>query len=153
MMDGRESVRFRAFSRRTAILSAGTLGLFTLLTGRMFQLSVLQGDQFATLAEDNRINLRLVAPRRGRVYDRVGVELANTAQNFRVLLVPEQTKDAAATLERLAGLITLSPERVKRVIRDVRRGTSREVSTVIALRWRAVRAKPRRRKVAWYAGA
>ncbi len=121
MMDGRESVRYRAFSRRTAIVSAGTLGLFTLLTGRMFQLSVLQNDQFAMLAEDNRINLQLVAPRRGRVYDRVGVQLANTAQNFRVLLVPEQTKNPRAVLDRLAELVPLSPQRIQRVMRDIAR--------------------------------
>ncbi len=121
MMDGRESVRYRAFSRRTAILSAGTAGLFALLTGRMFQLSVLQREQFATLAEDNRVNLQLIAPRRGRVYDRTGVELANTTQNFRVLLVPEQAKDVRAVLEKLSQLIPLSPNRLERILRDALR--------------------------------
>lgn len=121
MMDGRESVRFRAFTRRTAILSAGTLGLFGLLTGRMFQLSVLQGEQFKMLAEDNRVNLQLVAPRRGRIYDRVGTEVANTSQNFRVLLIPEQTKDIRKTLEQLAKLVSLPPARIQRVLRDVQR--------------------------------
>jgi len=137
MMDGRESVRYRAFSRRTAIVSAGTLGLFTLLTGRMFQLSVLQNDQFAMLAEDNRINLQLVAPRRGRLYDRVGVELANTAQNFRVLLVPEQTKNPRAVLEKLAQLVpNLSPQRIQRVLRDIGRGKKfNPVLVVEGLSW------------------
>ncbi len=137
MMDGRESVRYRAFSRRTALVSAGTLGLFTLLTGRMFQLSVLQNDQFAMLAEDNRINLQLVAPRRGRLYDRVGVELANTAQNFRVLLVPEQTKDPRAVLEQLATIVpNLSPQRIQRVLRDIRRGKKfNPVLVVEGLSW------------------
>jgi len=121
MSDGRESVRYRAFSRRTAILSAGTLGLFGLLGGRMFQLSVLQREQFAMLAEDNRINLQLIAPQRGRVYDRTGVELANTTQNFRVLLVPEQAKDVRAVLEQLAQLIPMSPQRFERILRDALR--------------------------------
>ncbi|MCE9523332.1 MAG: penicillin-binding protein 2 [Alphaproteobacteria bacterium] len=122
MMDGRDSVRYRAFTRRTALLSGGTLGLFALLSGRMFQLSVLQREQFATLAEDNRVNLQLLAPRRGRVYDRFGVELAKTSQNFRVLLIPEQAKNIRATLERVAELIPLSAPRIQRVLRDVREG-------------------------------
>lgn len=121
MTDGRDSVRFRAFSRRTAILSAGTLGLFGLLTGRMFQLSVLQRERFAMMAEDNRINLQLLAPQRGRIYDRLGVELAKTAQNFRVLLVPERTPDPLATLQRVAELVDLPPVRVNRALRDIRR--------------------------------
>jgi penicillin-binding protein 2 len=121
MMDGRDSVRFRAFSRRTALLSAGTLGLFGLLTGRMVQLSVLERDRFAMMAEDNRINLQLLAPRRGRIYDRFGVELARTAQNFRLLLTPERTPDPAAALERVASLVDMPPGRIKRVLRDIRR--------------------------------
>ena len=47
MMDGRDSVRFRAFYQRTAILSAGTVGLFGLLTVLMFQLFVLQREPCA----------------------------------------------------------------------------------------------------------
>lgn len=121
-MDGRDSVRFRAFTRRTAILSAATGGLFALLAGRMFQLSVLQREQFATLAEDNRVNLQLLAPRRGRVFDRFGTELAKTSQNFRVLLIPEQAKDIRVSLERVAQLIPLSPHRMRRILRDVQRG-------------------------------
>ncbi len=121
MMDGRDSVRFRTFTRRTAILSAGTVGLFGLLTGRMFQLSVLQRERFAMMAEDNRINLQLLAPQRGRIYDRFGVELAKTAQNFRLLLIPERTPDAKATLARVGELIELSPNRVNRVLRDIAR--------------------------------
>ncbi len=122
MMDGRDSVRYRAFTRRTALVSGATLGLFTLLTGRMFQLSVLQREQFTMLAEDNRVNLQLLAPRRGRVYDRTGTELAKTSQNFRVLLIPEQSKDIHATLERVGQLIPLSPQRIQRILRDVARG-------------------------------
>lgn len=120
-MDGRDSVRYRAFSRRTAILSAGTVGLFALLTGRVFQLSVLQREQFAMMAEDNRINLQLLAPQRGRIYDRLGVELAKTAQNFRLLLVPERTQDVKAALQHISELVPLSPQRMNRVLRDVAR--------------------------------
>jgi penicillin-binding protein 2 len=121
MMDGRDSVRFRAFSRRTAILSAGTVGLFGLLTGRMFQLSVLQRERFAMMAEDNRINLQLLAPQRGRIYDRFGTELAKTAQNFRLLLIPERTPDPKVALKRIAELVEITPNRINRVLRDIAR--------------------------------
>ena len=73
------------------------------------------------MAEDNRINLQLLAPQRGRIFDRVGVELAKTAQNFRLLLVPERTKDVRAALKQIADLVPLSPQRVNRVLRDVAR--------------------------------
>src|SRR6185503_17568890 len=120
MMDGRDSVRHRAFTRRTLLLSGGVLGIYTILAGRMFQLQVLQQDQFTMLAEDNRVNVQLIAPPRGRVYDRFGVELANTSQNYRVLIIPEQTHDAEATLRQLAQLIPLPEARIARVLREVK---------------------------------
>ena len=120
MMDGRDSVRHRAFTRRTLLLSGGVLGIYTILAGRMFQLQVLQQDQFTMLAEDNRVNVQLIAPPRGRVYDRFGVELANTSQNYRVLIVPEQTQDAERTLRLLAELIPLPEPRIQRALRDVK---------------------------------
>ncbi|MBI1210560.1 MAG: penicillin-binding protein 2 [Alphaproteobacteria bacterium] len=120
MMDGRDSVRHRAFTRRTLLLSGGVVGIYTVLAGRMFQLQVLQQDQFTMLAEDNRVNVQLIAPPRGRVYDRFGVELANTSQNYRVLIIPEQTKDPEATLRELAQLVPLPEARIQRVLREVR---------------------------------
>ena len=119
-MDGRDSVRHRAFTRRTLLLSGGVLGVYSILAGRMFQLQVLQQDQFTMLAEDNRVNVQLLAPLRGRVYDRFGIELANTSQNYRVLIVPEQTRNAEATLRQLAQLIPLGEARIARVLRDVK---------------------------------
>ena len=120
MMDGRDSVRHRSFTRRTLLLSGGVVGVYTILAGRMFQLQVLQQDQFTMLAEDNRVNVQLIAPPRGRVYDRFGVELANTSQNYRVLIIPEQTKDPEATLRQLAQLVPLPEGRIQRVLRDVK---------------------------------
>jgi penicillin-binding protein 2 len=120
MMDGRDSVRHRSFTRRTLLLSSGVVGVYTILAGRMFQLQVLQQDQFTMLAEDNRVNVQLIAPPRGRVYDRFGIELANTSQNYRVLIVPEQTKDPEGTLRQLAQLIPLPEGRIQRVLRDVK---------------------------------
>jgi penicillin-binding protein 2 len=80
---------------------------------------VLQREQFAMMAEDNRINLQLLAPQRGRIYDRFGTELAKTAQNFRLLLIPERTPDPKAALKRIAELVELTPNRINRVLRDI----------------------------------
>jgi penicillin-binding protein 2 len=122
MMDGSDSVRYREFSRRSVMLGGGMAGFFALILGRAFQLNVVQGDQFNTLAEDNRINLQLIAPPRGRIYDRFGVELAGNGQNYRVLLTPDQTQGVEATLDLIAQLVPLTDKQRARVLRDVKRG-------------------------------
>jgi penicillin-binding protein 2 len=122
MIDGRDSVRYREFTRRSIVIGGGMAGLFALLTGRMYQLSVVEGEAYSTLAEDNRVNLQLLAPPRGRIFDRAGVELAGNTLNFRVLMTPDETIGVEATLDLIAQLIPLSEKQRARVVRDVKRG-------------------------------
>ncbi|MFO1145774.1 MAG: hypothetical protein U1E33_04085 [Rhodospirillales bacterium] len=81
----------------------------------------MESRRYLTLAEDNRINLRLIAPTRGRILDRHGRPLAVNRQEFRLLLTAEQARDIEGTLDALASLITLSDGDRKRVLRDITR--------------------------------
>src|SRR5918994_5982981 len=101
----RESDRTRVFTRRALLLGAGQLGLFGVLAGRLYYLQVVDADQYALLADENRINHRLLPPARGTVLDRNGVPLARNRPTYRVLVIPEQAKDIAATLHAVGRLI------------------------------------------------
>ena len=61
---------------------------------------MLNADDYALLADDNRINHRLLPPERGRIVDRHGVPLARNSPTYRVLIVREQAADLRATLRR-----------------------------------------------------
>jgi len=117
----RDADRRRSFTRRAALLGAGQLSLFGALIGRMYYLQVEEADQYQILAEENRINLRLLAPPRGRILDRFGAEVAHNRRNFRVLLTPEQTDDPNQTMARLAAIVNLPDEEIVRVLREMRR--------------------------------
>ncbi|MBI1239744.1 MAG: penicillin-binding protein 2 [Alphaproteobacteria bacterium] len=119
--DGRDHVRFKTFSRRSLILSGGTLALFSGLLARMYQLQVLEQDRYATLAEDNRINMELLAPLRGRILDRFGVPLATNRQNYRVILIPEQTDSVERALDRVSQYIILGAPQREKILKEVRR--------------------------------
>ncbi|MEM1400735.1 MAG: penicillin-binding protein 2, partial [Pseudomonadota bacterium] len=84
-------------------------------------LQVVEQDRFTTLAEDNRINMKLLAPTRGLIVDRFGVPLAVNNQNFRVLLVAEQTDDVDATIAQLADIVPLDDNDKDEVRRDISR--------------------------------
>ena len=111
--------RYASFTRRTLLLSGGMTAIFGVLAGRLYQLQIVDGDSYLTQAEDNRISLRLLAPPRGRIFDRFGVPLAGSRRNYRVLVVPEQTRGGvAAAYDALAKVIPLN-ERVRgRVLKD-----------------------------------
>ncbi|MFP6695419.1 MAG: penicillin-binding protein 2 [Alphaproteobacteria bacterium] len=120
-MDRGEGNRHKTFTRRAALLAAGKLSLAAVLMGRMYYLQVLESDQYQMLAEENRLSMRLLAPPRGLVMDRFGRELASNRQNYRVVLIAEQTNGVAETLDRLARVIPITPHQRRRVLREVMR--------------------------------
>ncbi len=115
-LDSRDGDRFETFTRRAAILALGTTGIFTGLAARMYYLQVVESTQYKMLAEENRVNRRLLTPLRGRILDRFGVDLAANRQNLRVVLVPEQTKDIDATLDALTKIVVV-PESYRRRVK------------------------------------
>ncbi len=116
-----DQTRFKTFSRRALLLAGAKTALMASLIGRMYYLQVVEGERYRTLAEDNRINLRLLVPPRGRIVDRFGTALADNQPNFRVVVVPEQTPDLARTLDNLARIIAVDKADRARILREVGR--------------------------------
>lgn len=116
-----DNERQRSFSRRALLLGGAQSLLLAGLAGRMYYLQVIEADRYKTLAEDNRINLRLLPPPRGRIVDRFGLPLASNRQNFRVVLVREHAGDVEMVLKALSQIINLDDHDYKRVLREVSR--------------------------------
>ena len=116
-----EGWRRHEFTRRAVFAGGLQLGLFGILGGRLYYLQVNQSDRYSALAEQNRINTVLLAPERGLILDRNGVELASSRENFRVVLVPEQAGDVPQALQRLNSFIRLRDAALRRVLESARR--------------------------------
>src|SRR5258706_3461514 len=94
--------------------------VFAVLGGRLYQLQIRDGAQYMVEAEDNRVSERLIAPPRGRIMDRFGVEMANSRRNYRVLLVSEEaTGGVAAALDTIGKVILLSDQQKKKILHDI----------------------------------
>jgi penicillin-binding protein 2 len=114
----------KTIGRRSLLLAGGKAMLLTTLVGRMYYLQVMQADKYATLADQNRINLRLLPPPRGRILDRNGSPMAVNQANYRVLLVSENTDDLDDTLDSLANLISITERDRSRIIHEAQRNSS-----------------------------
>ncbi|MBW8707919.1 MAG: penicillin-binding protein 2 [Alphaproteobacteria bacterium] len=120
MFDKKDKSRYATFTRRSVGMGAGMKAVFGVLAGRLYQLQIRDGDQYMVEAEDNRVSQRLIAPPRGRIMDRFGVELANSRRNYRVLLVSEQaTEGVAEALDTIGKVIELSDQQKKKVMHDI----------------------------------
>jgi penicillin-binding protein 2 len=73
------------------------------------------------MAEDNRINLKLLPPSRGYIVDRYGEPIAVNTLNYQLNLVPDQAGDIEATLDTLGRIVEITPEERKRVLGKVRK--------------------------------
>jgi penicillin-binding protein 2 len=76
------------------------------------------------LAENNRINIKLLAPSRGLIVDRTGRKIVSNTQNFRAILIPEQTDNRAAALDNLKKLIPLNDREIQRVLKQAKKQAS-----------------------------
>ena len=120
LFDKKDKSRYATFTRRSVGVGGGMTLVFAVLAGRLYQLQIRDGDQYKAEAEDNRVSERLIAPPRGRIFDRFGTELANNRRNYRVLLVAEQATDGVeAALDTLAKVIQISDAQKKRVAQTI----------------------------------
>lgn len=126
-------------TRRGLMLLGLQAGVVGALGWRMHDLQIKQNERFWLLAEENRINMRLIPPARGLIFDREGRPLALNRQNYRIVMVREQAGDPEAILARLAQVIELPPERQDRALKEMK-GRSAFVPVVVTehLTWEDV---------------
>ena len=117
----KEGKRTSVFTRRALLMMGGQLTVLSALGARLYQVQVVEGARYATLADENRISARLIAPPRGRILDRFGVVLGGNRTNWRALLIAEQTEDATATLDTFSRIVPLAEHERARIERDMHR--------------------------------
>lgn len=107
----RESI---TFTNRAAIAFTFVVLLMLVLIGRIYYLQVIEHDRYAAISEQNRVQLQPVAPRRGLIYDRNGVLLADNRPNFSLTLLKEEIGDLDTTLAELGQLVELNARDIER---------------------------------------
>jgi penicillin-binding protein 2 len=114
----------RGISRRALMMSGAMTAMVAVLGARLRYLQIDEADQFKLLAEENRIAIRLVPPRRGLIQDRNGKTLAGNEQNYRVVITREDAGDVETVLARLARLIPMTPEDLERARADIAKNSA-----------------------------
>jgi penicillin-binding protein 2 len=110
----------RSLNRRTLLLGGAMGAMIAVLGARMRYLQVDQADEFKLLAEENRINLRLIPPERGVIQDRNGKLIAANEQNYRVVITREAAGDVDLVMRRLASIIPMTAEEMQQTVAEVK---------------------------------
>ena len=116
-----ETGRANLFTRRAIIVGGAQALLTAALAGRLYQLQVVDSERYQVLADENRINMQLLPPARGRIFDRFGQVLAENRLNYRLIVVPEAALDLDRALDEIAALVPIEEHDRERVLREARR--------------------------------
>ncbi len=107
MMDSQKML-LRRQRGRIALLAMGSV-LF-ILAAAFFRLQILRGSQYVLRSEENRLRAVSVPAPRGTIYDRNGRVVAENVPGYVISVLPGPRDTIAATIDRLAGRLEISPE-------------------------------------------
>ena len=110
-----ENSQVYTFTRRAMVLGAAQGTVAAALGIRMGWLSIAENARYNLLSESNRVQMRLIPPRRGWIVDRNGQPIAINRSDFRVDLIPDRLKEPDRIIAELARLLELPPDEVERI--------------------------------------
>src|SRR5690606_20137616 len=71
-------------------------------------LQVVEHGTYVMRAENNRISVQAIPPRRGEIFDRNGVPLARNVSTWTLEITPNEVRDLQATIDAIADLIPVT---------------------------------------------
>ena len=111
----------RLFMHRV-LTAVGIIALLVfLLLARYFSLQITQHEVYRTQSERNRVQLQPIAPKRGLIYDRNGVLLAENIPTYSLTIVSERVGDLDHTIELLGQLVSLDQESIEKFRQRLKR--------------------------------
>ena len=93
--------RVKNFSRRLYLISLIKCTLTFTILARLFYLQLIKYRKYKTLSDSNRIKAYVIAPLRGKIYDRDNIILAGNTTYYRVLLDPSIKQNTDKILKNL----------------------------------------------------
>lgn len=130
------AIQALTFTRRATVIGGLQAGIGVLLAGRMAYISVAENERYQLMSESNRVNLTLIPPRRGWLIDRKGKPIANNKTDFRVDIIPDRTPDKEKTVASLGKLLSLEPEEIERINKELKQANSfQPIQVATGLDW------------------
>lgn len=96
------------FIRRVIIACVCIVLITIILIIHLYQIQIINFHMYSTLANENRIKIIPIPPKRGIIYDRNGIALALNRTFYQLEIVPENTDNLNRTIHELQLLLNLS---------------------------------------------
>ena len=94
-------------NRRTFFLYIIKICFFSGVGWRLYDIQISQSTKYKTLSKNNQIDLEIIFPTRGEIFDRNNTLLATNKKVFDIYLVPEKTNSINSSLNLLSEYIKI----------------------------------------------
>ena len=111
----------RTYSARTVTAIIMVLALLVLVLVRYYSLQITEYETYRTQSDRNRVQLQPLPPKRGLIYDRNGVLLADNRPSYILSVVRERVQDLEATLAELQMLLPVSASDLEKFHKKLKR--------------------------------
>ena len=95
------------YGARTLFALLFVLALLALLLARYYTLQIRDFETYSTASERNRVQLQPLPPKRGLIYDRNGVLLADNRPSYTLAVIVERAEHLDETLAQLRQLVRI----------------------------------------------
>ncbi len=104
----------RIYSARTVTAILIVLALLGVILARYHSLQITEYEIYRTQSDSNRVKLQPLPPKRGLIYDRNGVLLADNRPSFSLSVIKERVPDLEATLVELQQLVPVTDSHLEK---------------------------------------
>lgn len=110
--------QLRRYQKRLFFPIVLILIAFTIIATRLWSLQVIDGDEYKTRADNNRVRSIKTAPPRGRIIDRNGQEIVTSRATYSVVWVRSSNNIDNVWLKKVSAVLALPPSAIMDKIRQ-----------------------------------
>ncbi len=153
---------FNLYWNRVVVASLVVALVILGLLSRLIYLQIIEFEKYEIKSNQNRIQVEPIPPKRGLIYDRNGILLAENRSVYTLEIIPEKADDLSETLAGISTIVPLSEKEVARFNESLKASrrfksivlksglTEEEVALFSASRYRFPSASIQARLVRYY---
>ncbi len=108
--------QYSVLNRRSFFLYVLKLSLFGVVGWRLYDIQIKNSEKYKTLSKKNQIDVEVLYPLRGKIFDRQNKILVSNKKVYDVYIIPENTKNINKTLNQISKIIKIDFEKRRKII-------------------------------------
>ncbi len=116
MFYSEDKKQYSILNRRAFLLYSLKISLFGLVGWRLYNIQIKDSDRYRTLSKNNQIDIEILHPLRGEIFDINKNVIVSNKKVFDVYIIPENTPDINKTLNQISNIKKINFSKKRKII-------------------------------------